>query len=94
MSGGERSFATACLLLSLWQAMSSPIRCLDEFDIFMDQVNRRVALQMIMNEARATPHVQYIMITPQDMPDMKGEMDDVRMLVVNPPERNEGALAG
>nr|WJN25121.1 DNA repair protein [Pseudozyma flocculosa] len=94
MSGGERSFATACLLLSLWQAMSSPIRCLDEFDIFMDQVNRRVALQMIMNEAKATPHVQYIMITPQDMPDMKGEMDGVRMLVVNPPERNEGALAG
>lgn len=93
MSGGERSFATACLLLSLWQAMSSPIRCLDEFDIFMDQVNRRVALQMIMNEARATPHVQYIMITPQDMPDMKGEMDDVKMLVVNPPERGEGALA-
>ncbi|EST06671.1 RecF/RecN/SMC, N-terminal [Kalmanozyma brasiliensis GHG001] len=94
MSGGERSFATACLLLSLWQAMSSPIRCLDEFDIFMDQVNRRVALSMIVNEARATPHVQYIMITPQDMPDMKGELDDVRMLVVNPPERNEGALAG
>ncbi|KAJ9476428.1 Structural maintenance of chromosomes protein 6 [Pseudozyma hubeiensis] len=94
MSGGERSFATACLLLSLWQAMSSPIRCLDEFDIFMDQVNRRVALSMIMNEARSTPHVQYIMITPQDMPDMRGEMDDVKMLVVNPPERNEGALAG
>ncbi|KIS72332.1 DNA repair protein SMC6 [Mycosarcoma maydis] len=94
MSGGERSFATACLLLSLWQAMSSPIRCLDEFDIFMDQVNRRVALSMIMNEARATPHVQYIMITPQDMPDMRSEMDDVKMLVVNPPQRNEGALAG
>nr|WJN25120.1 DNA repair protein [Moesziomyces parantarcticus] len=93
MSGGERSFATACLLLSLWQAMSSPIRCLDEFDIFMDQVNRRVALQMILNEAKATPHVQYIMITPQDMPDMKGDMDGVRMLVVNPPERGQGALA-
>ena len=74
--------------------MSSPIRCLDEFDIFMDQVNRRVALSMIMNEARATPHVQYIMITPQDMPDMRSEMDDVKMLVVNPPQRNEGALAG
>lgn len=94
MSGGERSFATACLLLSLWQAMSSPIRCLDEFDIFMDQVNRRVALQMIMNEAKATPHVQYIMITPQDMPDMKGEMEGVKMLVVNPPERGDGALNG
>nr|WJN25126.1 DNA repair protein [Tranzscheliella williamsii] len=75
MSGGERSFATACLLLALWQAMSSPIRCLDEFDIFMDQVNRRVALGMIIEETRATPHVQYILITPQDMPDLKGQIE-------------------
>nr|WJN25123.1 DNA repair protein [Pseudozyma thailandica] len=92
MSGGERSFATACLLLSLWQAMSSPIRCLDEFDIFMDQVNRRVALGLILNEAKATPHVQYILITPQDMPDMKAEMDGVKMLVIAPPERAEGTM--
>ena len=30
LSGGEKSFATICLLLSLWDAMGSPIRCLDE----------------------------------------------------------------
>jgi chromosome segregation ATPase len=30
LSGGEKSFATICLLLSIWEAMGSPIRCLDE----------------------------------------------------------------
>lgn len=35
LSGGEKSYSQICLLISLWDAMSSPIRCLDEFDVFM-----------------------------------------------------------
>jgi structural maintenance of chromosomes protein 6 len=30
LSGGEKSFAQLCLLLSVWEAMGSPIRALDE----------------------------------------------------------------
>lgn len=30
LSGGEKSFAQICLLLSVWEAMGSPIRALDE----------------------------------------------------------------
>ena len=30
LSGGEKSFSTTCLLLSLWDAMGAPVRCLDE----------------------------------------------------------------
>lgn len=35
LSGGEKSFSTICLLLSIWSAMNSPVRALDEFDVFM-----------------------------------------------------------
>ncbi len=64
LSGGEKSFSTICLLLSLWEAMGSPIRCLDELwadtapvfvpmtngssDVFMDNVNRDVSMRMMV----------------------------------------------
>eukprot|EP00833_Pecoramyces_ruminatium_P007073 jgi/Orpsp1_1/1181105/evm.model.c7180000075858.1 len=67
LSGGEKSFSTICLLLSLWQTMSCPIRGLDEFDVFMDAVNRRISMKMLIESARDTAQTQYIMITPQDM---------------------------
>lgn len=49
LSGGEKSFSSICLLLSLWEAMGAPLRCLDEFDVFMDDVNRDVSTKMIVS---------------------------------------------
>ena len=31
LSGREKSFSTICLLLTMWEAVGCPIRCLDEF---------------------------------------------------------------
>ncbi|RCH92677.1 Structural maintenance of chromosomes protein 6, partial [Rhizopus stolonifer] len=64
LSGGEKSFSQISLLLSLWQSISSPIICLDEFDVFMDAVNRKQTMSMIMNAASDNSS-QYILITPQ-----------------------------
>lgn len=48
LSGGEKSFSTICLLLALWEAMGCPIRCLDEFDVYMDAANRGIAIRMLV----------------------------------------------
>jgi chromosome segregation ATPase len=49
LSGGEKSFSSICLLLSIWEAMGSPLRCLDEFDVFMDNVNRAISTNMLVS---------------------------------------------
>ena len=38
LSGGEKSFAQICMLLSVWEAMGSPIRALDELYFFLSWV--------------------------------------------------------
>ncbi|KAB8293183.1 hypothetical protein EYC80_007527 [Monilinia laxa] len=65
LSGGEKSFSSICLLLSLWEAMGAPLRCLDEFDVFMDDVNRDVSTKMIISAARRAVGRQFILITPK-----------------------------
>ena len=86
LSGGEKSFSTVCLLLALWEAMSSHIRALDEFDVFMDPVNRRISMEMMIDAARANPETQFLLITPQAMENVQG-MGDVKVIRLKDPER-------
>ena len=67
LSGGERSFATVSFVMALWDAIDSPFRCLDEFDVFMDLINRRVSMQLMLEEATLNGSKQFIFFTPQDM---------------------------
>ncbi|XP_076803327.1 structural maintenance of chromosomes protein 6-like [Clavelina lepadiformis] len=67
LSGGERSFSTVCFVLALWQVIQSPLRCLDEFDVFMDMANRRVAMEMIVEIALVHKYRQFIFLTPHDI---------------------------
>lgn len=91
LSGGEKSFTTICLLLALWDAMGSPIRCLDEFDVFMDSVNRDVSMGMMIKAARRSVGRQYILITPQAMSGVELAMD-VKIHKMNDPERGQTTL--
>jgi structural maintenance of chromosomes protein 6 len=54
LSGGEKSFSSICLLLSVWEGMGAPLRCLDEYDVFMDHVNRDISTNMIVRRIGST----------------------------------------
>ncbi|KAI5283469.1 Structural maintenance of chromosomes protein 6 [Ascosphaera aggregata] len=95
LSGGEKSFSQICLLLSLWEAMGSPIRCLDELyvdkkllglvddetlthsysDVYMDSVNRRLSIELLMTAARRSVGKQFIFITPGSRADIRTAPD-------------------
>lgn len=86
MSGGERSFATVAFIIALWHAIVSPVRILDEFDVFMDVIARNRAMQMMISAAK--PDTQYIFLTPLSLDASK--LHNCVFFRMPDPERNEG----
>lgn len=71
LSGGEKSFTQIALLLAIWRVMDSRIRGLDEFDVFMDSINRTISIRLLLSQLRMYPKSQSIFITPQDITNVK-----------------------
>ncbi|PRW20506.1 structural maintenance of chromosomes 6B isoform A [Chlorella sorokiniana] len=67
LSGGERSYTTVAFTLALGGQTDMPFRAMDEFDVFMDAINRRVAMQNLFSFAKDNPELQFIFLTPQDI---------------------------
>ncbi|EXJ89788.1 hypothetical protein A1O3_02855 [Capronia epimyces CBS 606.96] len=91
LSGGEKSFAQICLLLAIWEAMGAPIRCLDEFDVFMDAVNRSTSVNLLIEGARQSIGGQFILISPGTKSDIK-RAPDVNPIEIAAPERGQTRL--
>ncbi|TDZ18332.1 Structural maintenance of chromosomes protein 6 [Colletotrichum orbiculare MAFF 240422] len=87
LSGGEKSFSSICMLLAIWEAMGSPLRCLDEFDVFMDNVNRTISTSMLINAARRSVSRQYIMITPNAIEGRATLDKDVKIIRLTDPRQ-------
>ncbi|KIV96661.1 hypothetical protein PV10_00499 [Exophiala mesophila] len=92
LSGGEKSFSQICLLLAIWEAMGSPIRCLDEFDVYMDAVNRTTSINLLIEAARQSIGRQFVLISPGNKSDIK-MAKDVTAVEVAAPERGQARLA-
>ena len=75
LSGGEKSYTQIALLLAIWQTMSSKIRGLDEFDVYMDSVNRSISIRLLLSNLMRYPKSQNIFITPQDIA-VVGDLDN------------------
>eukprot|EP00198_Chlamydomonas_reinhardtii_P007560 XP_001696897.1 structural maintenance of chromosomes protein 6A [Chlamydomonas reinhardtii] len=67
LSGGERSYTTVAFLLAVGANTETPFRVMDEYDVFMDPVNRRMATITLLECARDHADFQYIILTPQDL---------------------------
>jgi chromosome segregation ATPase len=66
--------------------MESPFRAMDEFDVFMDAVNRHLSLKLLIESARQQRHRQFIFITPHDLTSVASG-PDVRVNRMRDPER-------
>lgn len=89
LSGGEKSFTQIAFLLSIWKVMKPRVCGLDEFDVFMDSVNRTIAIRLLIHELRSS-NAQSIFITPQDITavgDLQNS-EDVRIHQVRPPRQD------
>ncbi|KAJ8356926.1 hypothetical protein SKAU_G00197200 [Synaphobranchus kaupii] len=91
LSGGERSFSTVCFVLSLWAIAEAPFRCLDEFDVYMDMVNRRISLDMMLKIAASQRFRQFIFLTPQNTSSLPLN-NLVRFLHLKDPDRTQTVL--
>lgn len=86
LSGGECSYSTLALMISLWACIDHPFLCLDEYDVFTDQVNREFMNKLLMRDATYSANRQYILLTPQDMSNLE-QNDMISIHRMAPPRR-------
>ena len=67
MSGGERSFTTICFLVSCWQLMDMPFYIVDEFDVFMDPMNRGISQSIVVEATKNKQGCQFFIFSPQPL---------------------------
>lgn len=79
LSGGERSFSTVAFLYALWRCMNFPFYFLDEFDVYMDKLNRTKVIKVLLDQAVQRPHLQYVFLTPQDVSFVPENVDILRL---------------
>ncbi|EDO15591.1 hypothetical protein Kpol_483p10 [Vanderwaltozyma polyspora DSM 70294] len=92
LSGGEKSFSQMALLLATWKPMKSRIIALDEFDVFMDQVNRTVGIKLIIKKLHDLYKTQTIIITPQDIERIADiERNGVNIQRIRDPDRRNNS---
>ena len=79
LSGGEKSSAQMCLIAALWDNMNPPFRALDEWDVFLDAINRKEVSKTLLDFGLKQSDYQFFFISPQGAGDIE----------VSPAERNK-----
>ena len=87
LSGGEKSFTTLALTLAMGELSEAPFRAMDEFDVFMDEVARKVSMDSLLAFARGDEEVsrQFILITPQNISGIDAKAKDIHVFQMRGP---------
>ena len=54
-----------CLIAALWDNMNPPFRALDEWDVFLDALNRKDISNTLLNFGLKQQDYQFFFISPQ-----------------------------
>jgi len=76
LSGGEKSYAQMCLIAALWEHMNPPFRALDEWDVFLDAINRKKISNTLLTFGLTHLDNQFLFISPQGAGDIDYEPVD------------------
>lgn len=63
-----------------------PFYFLDEFDVFMDKLNRKVIMDLLLDHCKTASVMQFVFITPQDISSIQAS-DIVTIYKMPDPER-------
>ena len=75
------------LLLTIGKSLETPFRVMDEFDVFLDPVARKIAMENLVTIAKKMEHRQFIFITPQDVSNLKTD-PKLRIFMMKAPARS------
>ena len=79
-------YRTIALLLALGEMLETPFRVMDEFDVFLDSVTRKLIIDTLIEVGKAMSHRQFIFITPQDVSNVESS-PMLKILQMKPPKR-------
>merc|ERR1719450_1214762 len=82
LSGGEKSYAQMCLIASLWENMNPPFRALDEWDVFLDALNRKSISRTLLDFGLKHVDNQFLFISPQGAGDIDVDPADRRKVTI------------
>lgn len=90
LSGGEKSYTTLCFILALAEICQTPIRVMDEIDVFQDEASRHASFTTITQFCtQYLSNRQIIIITPLALPNFTSN-EAVRVVRLPDPLRQEG----
>jgi chromosome segregation ATPase len=92
LSGGERSLSTIALLLALGETAENPFRAMDEFDVFLDAVTRKIITDNLIKIGKRMSNRQFIFLTPQDISDVEADQMVKILSLSNPNRSHQGAV--